>query len=289
MSAQLKPRRMPSSERREIGDTYTDDRSGMNLLVLLKRRSINFGWGNEGERARTALTAIVAGGGSDSVSSKSSRVVLGFGRSVPLPFPFSLCIWRFSSSSRRSASASAAASYSSDTDCSFAIACRSLRATLQTETKSNCRFRLAVASFFFLASCAHDSITSTAFHSRLQKSALCRENRKSPLVSCEMPPKRNSHRTERKGFAQPGDVLEISVLAGREREDEALALLKKIHRVSLPFSASSLGCLSVDAVSQLVRPIMKKHGFVLPNLSEFFPDNPNLLGTQFFISRPRAL
>lgn len=77
-----------------------------------------------------------------------------------------------------------------------------------------------------------------------------------------MPPKGKgkhaTHKTARKGYAQPGDVLQISVLAGREREDEALVLLKRIHR--------------------LVRPLMKKHGFILPKLSEFFPDDPRLLG-----------
>ncbi|KAJ2934341.1 hypothetical protein H1R20_g2788, partial [Candolleomyces eurysporus] len=31
-------------------------------------------------------------------------------------------------------------------------------------------------------------------------------------------------------------------------------------------------------ITSLVKPIMRNHGWVLPELSEFFPDNPNLLG-----------
>lgn len=31
-------------------------------------------------------------------------------------------------------------------------------------------------------------------------------------------------------------------------------------------------------VASLVKPIMRKRGWVLPVLAEFFPDNPNLLG-----------
>ena len=39
-------------------------------------------------------------------------------------------------------------------------------------------------------------------------------------------------------------------------------------------------------VASLVKPIMRKHGWILPTLSEFFPDSPNLLGkfTPFPIS-----
>lgn len=34
----------------------------------------------------------------------------------------------------------------------------------------------------------------------------------------------------------------------------------------------------LQRVASLVKPIMRKHGWVLPILAEFFPDNPNLLG-----------
>ncbi|TFK26690.1 WLM-domain-containing protein [Coprinopsis marcescibilis] len=55
-----------------------------------------------------------------------------------------------------------------------------------------------------------------------------------------------------------GFVLKITHLKGRPNEVHALDLLKK--------------------TVSLVKPIMRKHGWVLPELSEFFPDNPNLLG-----------
>ncbi|BGP47247.1 hypothetical protein JCM10450v2_003099 [Rhodotorula kratochvilovae] len=55
-----------------------------------------------------------------------------------------------------------------------------------------------------------------------------------------------------------GEVGAITVLKSQPRADEALELLRKIHG--------------------LVKPIMKKHGWYLPVLSEFFPSNPNLLG-----------
>lgn len=42
------------------------------------------------------------------------------------------------------------------------------------------------------------------------------------------------------------------------REKEALALLQR--------------------VASLVKPIMRKHGWVLPILAEFYPENPGLLG-----------
>ncbi|ORY66933.1 WLM domain-domain-containing protein [Leucosporidium creatinivorum] len=60
------------------------------------------------------------------------------------------------------------------------------------------------------------------------------------------------------GQGRPGDVLEITVLKKQPRADEALLLLKKI--------------------ASLVKPIMKKHGWILPTLAEFFPSKPNLLG-----------
>ncbi len=37
---------------------------------------------------------------------------------------------------------------------------------------------------------------------------------------------------------------------------------------------------TLPRVASLVKPIMRKHGWVLPVLAEFFPDNPNLLGEQ---------
>lgn len=57
---------------------------------------------------------------------------------------------------------------------------------------------------------------------------------------------------------RPGEVGAITVLKSQPRADEALDLLRKIH--------------------SLVKPIMKKHGWHLPVLSEFFPKNPGLLG-----------
>lgn len=34
----------------------------------------------------------------------------------------------------------------------------------------------------------------------------------------------------------------------------------------------------LQRVASLVKPVMKKHKWVLPVLSEFFPESPNLLG-----------
>lgn len=53
-------------------------------------------------------------------------------------------------------------------------------------------------------------------------------------------------------------VKSFTHLKDRRRADNALRLLQK--------------------VASLVKPIMRKRGWVLPVLSEFFPDNPNLLG-----------
>ncbi|KIK70539.1 hypothetical protein GYMLUDRAFT_279618 [Collybiopsis luxurians FD-317 M1] len=36
--------------------------------------------------------------------------------------------------------------------------------------------------------------------------------------------------------------------------------------------------LILQRVASLVKPIMRKHSWILPTLAEFFPDNPNLLG-----------
>ncbi|KAI1793143.1 WLM-domain-containing protein [Ganoderma leucocontextum] len=53
-------------------------------------------------------------------------------------------------------------------------------------------------------------------------------------------------------------VQSLTHLKDKPRPDEALKLLQRI--------------------ASLVKPIMRKHGWVLPVLSEFFPEEPNLLG-----------
>jgi hypothetical protein len=53
-------------------------------------------------------------------------------------------------------------------------------------------------------------------------------------------------------------VLSYTHLKDRPKSDQALPLLQKI--------------------ASLVKPIMRKHGWVLPVLSEFFPESPNLIG-----------
>lgn len=53
-------------------------------------------------------------------------------------------------------------------------------------------------------------------------------------------------------------VQSFTHLKDRHRADDALKLLQK--------------------VASLVKPIMRKRGWILPILAEFFPDNPNLLG-----------
>jgi len=58
-------------------------------------------------------------------------------------------------------------------------------------------------------------------------------------------------------------VLKITHLKDRPNEDQALEILKK--------------------TTSLVKPIMRKHGWVLPELAEFFPDNPNLLGMFLYL------
>ncbi|KAL8287071.1 hypothetical protein RQP46_004077 [Phenoliferia psychrophenolica] len=55
-----------------------------------------------------------------------------------------------------------------------------------------------------------------------------------------------------------GEVGEITVLKSQPKSDEALQMLKKIY--------------------SLVKPIMRKHGWYLPTLAEFFPKQHNLLG-----------
>jgi hypothetical protein len=56
-------------------------------------------------------------------------------------------------------------------------------------------------------------------------------------------------------------VLSFTHLKDRSRAPQALHLLQR--------------------VSSLVKPIMQKHGWKLPVLSEFFPENPSLLGEHF--------
>ncbi|THV06588.1 WLM-domain-containing protein [Dendrothele bispora CBS 962.96] len=53
-------------------------------------------------------------------------------------------------------------------------------------------------------------------------------------------------------------VQSFTHLKDRKNADHALTMLKRI--------------------ASLVKPIMRKHGWVLPTLAEFFPDNPSLLG-----------
>lgn len=53
-------------------------------------------------------------------------------------------------------------------------------------------------------------------------------------------------------------VLSYTHLKDRPNADHALQMLQKI--------------------ASLVKPIMRKHGWVLPVLSEFFPESPNLVG-----------
>lgn len=48
------------------------------------------------------------------------------------------------------------------------------------------------------------------------------------------------------------------------------------HLKDRPHAEKALPML--QRVASLVKPIMKKHKWVLPTLSEFFPDSPNLLG-----------
>lgn len=54
-------------------------------------------------------------------------------------------------------------------------------------------------------------------------------------------------------------VMAFTHLKDRPKADKALPLLQRI--------------------ASLVKPIMRKHGWVLPVLSEFFPESPNLVGT----------
>ena len=53
-------------------------------------------------------------------------------------------------------------------------------------------------------------------------------------------------------------VKSFTHLKDRPKADRALPLLQRI--------------------ASLVKPIMRKHGWILPVLSEFFPESPNLVG-----------
>ena len=59
-------------------------------------------------------------------------------------------------------------------------------------------------------------------------------------------------------------VKSFTHLKDRPKADEALRILQRI--------------------ASLVEPIMRKHGWVLPVLSEFFPEDPNLLGKYKYTS-----
>jgi hypothetical protein len=49
------------------------------------------------------------------------------------------------------------------------------------------------------------------------------------------------------------------------------------HLKDMPRAVTALEMLQKTA--SLVKPIMRRHGWVLPVLAEFFPENPGLLGT----------
>lgn len=48
------------------------------------------------------------------------------------------------------------------------------------------------------------------------------------------------------------------------------------HLKDMPKADRALPML--QRMASLVKPIMRKHGWILPTLAEFFPDSPNLLG-----------
>ena len=54
------------------------------------------------------------------------------------------------------------------------------------------------------------------------------------------------------------------------------------HLKDRPHADRALSML--QRVASLVKPIMRKHGWTLPILSEFFPESPNLLGVLSVIS-----
>lgn len=55
-------------------------------------------------------------------------------------------------------------------------------------------------------------------------------------------------------------VPSFTHLKDRPKADQALKILQR--------------------VASLVKPIMRKHSWKLPELAEFFPESPNLLGEQ---------
>jgi hypothetical protein len=44
----------------------------------------------------------------------------------------------------------------------------------------------------------------------------------------------------------------------------------------------------LQRVAVLVKPIMRKHGWIVPVLSEFFPDSPNLVGESLVALKPSS-
>lgn len=81
------------------------------------------------------------------------------------------------------------------------------------------------------------------------------------------------------GAAGPGTVGQFKALTTYGNKQDALFLLQKIHSVRC---FRSLTRARADAsrtiFCQLVKPVMKAHGWHLPVLQEFFPKNPSLLG-----------
>lgn len=84
-----------------------------------------------------------------------------------------------------------------------------------------------------------------------------------------------------------GGVGNITVLENQPNSGRALELLYKIHSVSWSGVGDGLGVGKVPVgsaegqtvwVLQLVKPIMRKHGWYLPTLAEFYPNQDNLLG-----------
>jgi hypothetical protein len=60
-------------------------------------------------------------------------------------------------------------------------------------------------------------------------------------------------------YNMPGSFIQsFTHLKDRPKSDRALPMLQRI--------------------ASLVKPIMRKHGWNLPVLAEFFPESPNLLG-----------
>lgn len=53
------------------------------------------------------------------------------------------------------------------------------------------------------------------------------------------------------------------------------------HLADKPFPEKALATL--QRVASLVKPIMRKHGWTLPVLAEFYPGNPALQGQHTFV------